>query len=315
MTTHSNPKNEDDRTPKIIGPPSHFWLWTAKTGFDLTHPSTLTSTPLTPHLALQTSTSPITISPSKTALVIIDMQNFFLSRALRRYGPCHAAEAVLLRTAIPAARKAGIQVIWLNWGISDGELAAMSPTMLRGFGFEYQGERLEVPEPGKVKSMEETWTGRGIGDQMGTLTLEEGGTVDAGRMLMRGQWNTALHPPLQAAYDSSLATALPDVVLHKHRVSGAISSSTGLLPFLENNGKHLKTLLFTGVNTDQCVFGTMQDANLAGWDTVLLKDGCWTNSPEYASQMAVYNGGKCWGFVSSCAQLAYGVEVMNGEMS
>ncbi len=40
-----------------------------------------------------------------------------------------------------------------------------------------------------------------------------------------------------------------------------------------------RTLLFGGVNTDQCVFATIQDANLKGFDTILLNDGCGTNSP------------------------------------
>jgi nicotinamidase-related amidase len=61
---------------------------------------------------LNTATSSITINPSKTALIIIDLQNFFLSSGMgRARGVGHAAEAALLDKGIPAARKAGIQVV------------------------------------------------------------------------------------------------------------------------------------------------------------------------------------------------------------
>lgn len=103
------------QTPVVIGPPkpNSFWLWTAEDGYDLRRPSSLTSPPLRPRVKLPTTTSPVTIHPPKTALVIIDMQNFFLSAALGRKQDSegHKAEKALLEYGIPAARKAGIQVI------------------------------------------------------------------------------------------------------------------------------------------------------------------------------------------------------------
>ena len=61
------------------------------------------------------TTAPVTIAPSKTALVVIDMQNVFLSAALgRSRGEGHTAEDVLLEHGIPAARKAGTQILWLT---------------------------------------------------------------------------------------------------------------------------------------------------------------------------------------------------------
>jgi nicotinamidase-related amidase len=38
---------------------------------------------------------------------------------------------------------------------------------------------------------------------------------------------------------------------------------------------NLRTLLFTGINIDQCVMGTLHDASLKGFDTILLKPGSW----------------------------------------
>lgn len=91
------------------------------------------------------------ISPSKSALVIIDMQNFFLSPYLGRPadGAGNKAAKRLLDTAIPAARKAGIQVIWLNWGLTDVEIEHMPPSTSRAFGFqasvEWEGKKKSLP--------------------------------------------------------------------------------------------------------------------------------------------------------------------------
>ena len=307
LTMSSASLETTDLAVKVIGNKSHFWLWTERDGFDLTRPDTPDAPQVLPRITLQTTYTPITIAPSKSALVIIDMQNFFLSHSLGRKGEGHKAEAVLLEQALPAARKAGIQVIWLTWGLTESDLEEMSPTMLRIFKFDDNGSSLEVPAPGAEAKEREQYTDGGMGAQLGELTLRDGRQVDMGRMMMRDQWNTELHKPLREAYEASLETALPDVRLYKNRVSGVSDTSSSLVDYLKGSGSNVKTLLFAGVNTDQCVYGTMQDANLKGWDTVLLKDGCGTISPGFASQMSVHNAGKSWGFVSTCEQLAYGV--------
>ena len=122
----------------VIGTPESFWLYDSQTGFDLTHPATPTSPPVSPRLTLNATTAPVTIDPAKSALVIIDMQNFFLSPQLGRPkdGKGLLAQAQLLKYAIPAARKAGIRIIWLNWGLTADEVKQMPPATLRAFGFE-----------------------------------------------------------------------------------------------------------------------------------------------------------------------------------
>lgn len=99
---------------KKIGCKSNYWLWHEDHGFDLTHPNDPDEPRGTGRIALNATNSPIIIAPEKTALIIIDMQNFFLSGALGRSGSGHAAEDALLKFAIPAARKAEIQVVWLT---------------------------------------------------------------------------------------------------------------------------------------------------------------------------------------------------------
>ena len=71
-----------------------------------------TATKPGPRLRLNTTTTPITLSPAKTAFVIINMQNIFFSPSFgRAEGAGHAAMEKLLQFAIPAARKAGTRII------------------------------------------------------------------------------------------------------------------------------------------------------------------------------------------------------------
>lgn len=256
---------------------------------------------MVPQIRLETSTAPVTISPEKTALVIIDMQNIFLSPAMfaTTRGEGHEAEDLLLSTAIPAARKAGIQIIHVTWGISEEDLAVLPPVIFRIFGF-YETDHSGPRDPKEAKG---SW---GVGDDIGDRQLPNGSKVDAGRMLMRDQWNTALHEPLQRDFDDSQKNHLPDVRFNKNRLSGFWGGSTPCTEYLKKKG--ITTLLFAGVNTDQCVLASLQDACNLGFDTILLKDGAGTTSPDFAKYMVEMNCRKSWGFVSSCQALADGVE-------
>ncbi|KAL1796587.1 hypothetical protein ACET3X_005127 [Alternaria dauci] len=250
-----------------IGSPSNFWSHSSKDGFDLTHPSIHSSPVSGPTHVIQTSTEPITIDPSKSALVIIDMQNFFLSEAFGRdqKGPGHAACEQLVTHAIPAARKAGIRVIWVNWGLTEEEVESMPPAVKRAFGFfsipadayfkaddafGHHDESVSVDRHGKQNQSYY----RGIGADCGTLKFPDGKVVQGGRLLMRDSWNAALQPPLDAIFtEGSKLESKPDVWIHKNRMSGMWGATTPLKEFLDKEG--IRTLFFTGVNTDQCVGG------------------------------------------------------------
>ena len=78
------------------------------------------------------------------------MRNFFLSRSLSPKGEVHDTEDALLNHDLPAAHEAGIQVIWMSWGLTDAELETMSPTLLRVFKFSDNGSSHQVPVPGET---------------------------------------------------------------------------------------------------------------------------------------------------------------------
>ncbi|KAJ4294166.1 hypothetical protein N0V90_007856 [Kalmusia sp. IMI 367209] len=315
----------------LIGSPSNFWLHHTSIGFDLTHPSVPTAPSSDPNgstsdpkLTIQTTTCPITISRAKSALVIIDMQNFFLSEAFgRQRGAGHAACDNLVTHAIPAARKAGMRIIWVNWGLTEDELQNMPPSVKRCFGFASIPADQPFSQdfssgPNSIAAdrfgAEKITTGpfamyHGMGSDCGTVELEPGKILNAGRLLMRDSWNSALYPPLDTIYAAGAALPRnPDVWIHKNRMSGLWGSSTPLQAFLEKEG--IRTLLFAGVNTDQCVGGTMTDAFSNGYDCVLLSDGCGTSSPEFAQESWEFNAARSYGFVASCEGVAEGVKRM-----
>ena len=294
----ANDQSKDTKVTIIGSPTKNFWLYHPKTGFDLTHPSTPTSPPVNPRLTLPTTTQPITLDPAKTALLIIDMQNFFLSPAFGRnpQGAGHKAMGQLIQHAIPAARKAGVRVVWVNWGLTAEEVESMPTSMLRTFG------AVGAEGSGKDGSVYV-----GLGGKTGARDDGKGGEVEGGGLLMRGAWNSGLYGELEGVYEEGRRLEVkPDVWIHKNRMSALWGGRTELEGFLEEEG--ITSLLFTGVNTDQCVGGTLQDAFSKGYDCVLLGDGAGTSSPAFAQDCMEYNAQKSWGFVASCEAFAKGVE-------
>lgn len=244
----------------------------------------------------------------------------------------------LVEHAIPAARKAGLRIVWVNWGLTEEEIESMPPAIQRTFGFEATGSGGGVVPGGRdgggdavfemgsdsvgldrdgverkviVEGGKDARVYKGLGSWCGILhDPVKGGEVDAGRLLMRDQWNAGLYGPLDELYEEGRRLEVrTDIWIHKNRMSALWGPSTRLEEFLQQEG--IRSLLFTGVNTDQCVGGTLQDAFSKGYDCILLDDGVGTSSPEFAQSCIEYNAGKSWGFVSSCEKLARGVEEMN----
>lgn len=307
--------------------PGSFWLYDSELGFDLTHPETITS-PTTPTaIRFHTTTLPIMIDPAKSALVVIDMQNFFLSPNLGRPADSKGlqAQARLLKHAIPAARKAGIRVIWLNWGLTQDDIDNMPPATIRAFGFEtvdaHIFERWEeftakaaaidnhginagAHEVAEQTRLEPTGKDpriyKGLGADIGNVQLDDGSTIPGGRLLMRDQWNADLTIELKKEFEAGQQHNPPDVLIHKNRMSGLWGQSTMATEFLDKHG--IKTLFFAGVNTDQCVGGSAQDAFSKSYDIILLSDGAATTSPNSAQEAIEFNCARTWGFCMSCEQ-------------
>lgn len=176
----------------------------------------------------------------------------------------------------------------------------MPPAIVRGFS------RDALPAPRLAGIDSATAKKRvyvGMGKEMGDVEVAPGRSVDAGRMLMRDTWNADIHEPLKAAFDPEL-----DLVVHKNRLSGFWGSATPAEDVL--NALGVRTLLWSGVNSDQCVSGSFQDAGAKGFDVVMLSDCCGTASPEHAKQTIEYNVARGGGFVMDAQALRDGLETM-----
>jgi nicotinamidase-related amidase len=90
-------------------------------------------------------------------------------------------------------------------------------------------------------------------------------------VLQEGSW--------AAAIVDELAPSEGDIRISKYRMSGFWD--TPLDSILRN--LRVTTLLFAGVNLDQCVMCTLQDANCLGYDCILLEEGCATTSPDFCT--------------------------------
>lgn len=214
----------------------------------------------------------IRVDTAKTALVVIDMQNFFLHPNLRDHPKGLACVDPLLH-AIPPLREAGAKIIWVNWGLTDHELHTIPPGLVRGFMKGGKG---------------------GFGGQL------EG---DFGRLLMRDAFNSELYGPLQPEYEKGVKLGT-DVWIHKNRMSGLWGPQTALDLYLQEQG--ITTLLFSGVNADQCVLGTVIDSYYRGYDVILVEDATATTSPEGGFENVVYNIGNSYGFVTDTKRIASG---------
>lgn len=137
-------------------------------------------------------------------------------------------------------------------------------------------------------------TGQGIG--LGEALPEHGSHV-----LEKDSW--------AAAIVDELAPETSDILVDKYRISGFWD--TELDSILRNLG--IKTILFAGVNTDQCVLHTLTDANFLGYGCIMLKDCCATSSPDFCTEATIWNVKKCFGFVCDSTDVLSSIQNIAGE--
>jgi nicotinamidase-related amidase len=116
------------------------------------------------------------------------------------------------------------------------------------------------------------------------------------RVLEKDSWAAAIVDELEPEPS--------DYRVDKYRISGFWD--TPLESILKN--LQIRSLLFAGVNTDQCVMCSLQDANFLGYGCVLVEDCCATTSPDFCTEATIWNVKKCYGFVTSSADLLRSLE-------
>lgn len=255
-----------DISLRSLGNPPNAW-WVDGQTADITRHE------LPPRLAVvATDTKQVRFDLSKTACLVVDMQNDFCHSdgwlASIGVDVAPARRAIQpLQKLLPQLRSAQVPVVWLNWG-NRADLLNTSAGLRH------------VYNP--------TGAGVGLGDPLPSTGAP---------VLTKGSWAAAVIDELEHQPE--------DIWVDKYRMSGFWD--TPLDSILRNLGK--TTLLFAGVNMDQCVMATLQDANFLGYDCILLRDCSATTSPDYCAQATVYNVNQCFGFVSDSASVAAAIEV------
>lgn len=222
----------------------------------------ITRPPLPPVLiTLTTETKTLRIDLAKAAILVIDMQNDF----------CHP-DGWLAHIGVDVApAREPIEPLKT---ILPQLRAVNVPVVWVNWG--NRPDLLNI-SAGVRHVYNPTGEGVGLGDPLPTR-----GTP----VLEKGSWAAAVVDELEQKPE--------DILVDKYRMSGFWD--TPLDSILHNLGK--TTLLFAGVNVDQCVMATLQDANFLGYDCILLKDCAATTSPEYCLKATLYNVKQCFGFVT-----------------
>ncbi|KAK5111048.1 hypothetical protein LTR62_005423 [Meristemomyces frigidus] len=216
----------------------------------------------------------VEIDPAKTLLVIIDMQNFFIHPSFHKHDAGIKTLAPLKRV-IDQCREKDIDVCWLNWGIDDEELRNMPPAVTRGFNKALCAEK-----------------GHGWVVNLGAKLPAHQAKVEGERCLFKGTWNADIYSELLPCVEPQ------DQRFDKARMSGLWSPVLPFYQYLKDSGK--KTLLFAGVNTDQCLLGTLTDAYSHGWDCILIEDCAGTMTEILgAKEVCDYNVATNMGFVTT----------------
>lgn len=203
----------------------------------------------------------ITIDMQRTGVIVVDMQNDFCSSGgwVDFIGGDYA----------PLRAIANSQNALLDYLRSEG-----LPIIWLNWGNRL--DRLNL-SPSILHVYNGSGTGAGIGEAL---------PGNGSKVLEKDSWGSTIIDELHIAPT--------DIHVDKYRMSGFWD--TPLDSILRN--LRVDTLLFMGVNLDQCVMATLEDAVHAGYDAVLVKDCCATNSPAYCTDAAHYNIKQCYGFIA-----------------
>lgn len=201
----------------------------------------------------------------RTALVVVDMQNDFCT---------------------PGGWLASIGVDITPARAAIGPIAALLPELraldvpVIWLDWGNRPDRINLP-PNVIHVYDPAGIGEGIG-----------AAHDASpAVLTAGSWGAAVVDELEIAGT--------DICIDKFRMSGFWD--TPLDSTLRALG--VDTILFAGVNADQCVYATLIDAACLGYDCVFLEEASATTSPAFCLDATVHNVDQCFGFAVSAAAL------------
>jgi nicotinamidase-related amidase len=208
----------------------------------------------------------VTVDLRRTAIIVIDMQNDF------------------------CAKGGWVDHLGVDYRPDRAPIAPLRRLLpaLRGAGVPViwvnWGNRPDLANmpPNQIHLYKPQGTGVGLGDPL---------PGSGAHVLEKDSW--------AAAVVDELEQEPQDIKVDKYRISGFWD--TPLDSILRNLG--VKSILFAGVNTDQCVLHSLTDANFLGYGCILVDDCCATTSPDFCTEATIWNVKKCFGFVTGSAAI------------
>jgi nicotinamidase-related amidase len=227
-------------------------------------------------LALEAAPKPVTVDLARLAIIVVDMQNDF----------CHPDGWLASIGVDVGPARAPIEPLSR---LLPALRAQAVPVVWLNWG--NRPDRLNL-SPSLLHVYDPAGEGVGLGAPLPS---------NGARVLEAGSW--------AAATVDELASAPGDIHVDKYRMSGFWD--TPLDSILRN--LDVTTLLFCGVNLDQCVLCTLQDASFLGYDCLLVADCAATTSPQFCVEASLYNIKQCFGFVTKSGAILSELASLGGE--
>ncbi|MBX3623810.1 MAG: isochorismatase family protein [Rhizobacter sp.] len=212
----------------------------------------------------------VTVDANRSALIVVDMQNDFC--AIGGYLDYRGIDITPDRAPIEPLRR-----------LVPALRAQGVPIVWLNWGV--RRDLLNI-HPSLLHAHTQDGEGAGLGEQI------PGGA----EILLKGSWGAQIVDELNPGEQ--------DIHVTKHRFSGFWD--TELDSILRNMG--LTTLFFAGVNADQCVMTTLEDASFLGYDVLMLRDCVGTTSPPFCMQATEYNVKLLYGFMTDSGALLSGLK-------
>jgi ureidoacrylate peracid hydrolase len=213
------------------------------------------------HIRLEARPEPLTLAPSRTAIIVVDLQNGYASKGGYRDlrgRDISGSEKVVANTnrILKAARAAGCTVVLLQNGWEPGQCDAGG---------------LDSPNWHKSNPLR--------------LMREQPQLRD--KILTKGGWDFELV--------DSLSVEQTDLIVPKTRYSGFTGTNLDLL-LRERN---IRTLIVTGIASNVCIESTIRDALFREYFCVFVHDATQQSGPAFIQDAVIYNVETFLGWVSS----------------
>jgi ureidoacrylate peracid hydrolase len=221
-------------------------------------------------VTLRARPAPVTIDLARTAVIVVDMQNAFVSKGgmfdLAGYDISGAPSAIAKNAELlPALRSAGVKVVYLKMSYSPDYSDAGGPH-----------------SPNWHKEL--------------GLTLMQGRPEWWGKFVTAGTWDEEIR--------EEIAPRPGDIVVRKQRYSGFAGTNLDLV--LRTYG--IRYCLYTGVATNVCVETTLRDGYLLDYWPILVADACNNSGPEHNRLASEWNVEHAFGWVTTTRDVIEAVQ-------